>query len=412
MKNILLATTALVMSAGIASAELKFSGSARVGLKTTEATAAKTTAAKAGVISAAAKAAADLALRASAVANDTGNPITVTAGASTAGDIAKIKLGILNLETAIANDIAATGASTAANANDLATLQAVLAEVSGTAASTAAAAASTTQSINRVRVNFDASGETDSGLSFGASIRADNAAGGSAGTAGSQFISGAFGTISMGDVDGVDQIIDVAGVGVSGLGFTNEFVHNSEEHNLSWTYEINGLTLGVSTDTTNTGLHTGDNAAYAVSYAMDAGGAAVTAAAAASNVGNTTQTSYGLTIGMNGLTLKASTSTNDNGPAVALTNATPHVTATPQSYVAATSAVANNDTDQNAVSVSYKMDALTLTAYNMEVKTSGAATKEYTGFGVSYDLGGAKLVAGTVDANGTQVSDLGISFSF
>jgi hypothetical protein len=41
---------------------------------------------------------------------------------------------------------------------------------------------------NRVRIAFGLSGETDSGLEFGASIRADNAAGGNSGTGGSQYL--------------------------------------------------------------------------------------------------------------------------------------------------------------------------------------------------------------------------------
>ena len=55
----------------------------------------------------------------------------------------------------------------------------------------------------RIRVIFTMSGETDGGLSFGSSIRADQASNGNAGAAsGSVFMSGAFGTISMGDVAG------------------------------------------------------------------------------------------------------------------------------------------------------------------------------------------------------------------
>jgi outer membrane protein OmpU len=77
---------------------------------------------------------------------------------------------------------------------------------------------------SRVRVIFSMSNETDSGLAFGASIRADNAAAGAAGDAGSVFISGAFGKLSMGDVDGAAQMATghVAGVGLTGLGDLNE----------------------------------------------------------------------------------------------------------------------------------------------------------------------------------------------
>lgn len=77
---------------------------------------------------------------------------------------------------------------------------------------------------SRARVAFTLSGESDSGLSFGASFRADNAGGAAAGTAGSVFMLGAFGRLTMGDIDGAAQMAtgNVAGVGLTGLGDLNE----------------------------------------------------------------------------------------------------------------------------------------------------------------------------------------------
>ncbi|HOZ32351.1 MAG TPA: porin [Tabrizicola sp.] len=77
---------------------------------------------------------------------------------------------------------------------------------------------------SRARVEFSLSGETDGGLSFGASFRADNASGANSGTAGSVFVSGAFGKLSMGDVDGAANaaVGHVDGVGLTGLGDLNE----------------------------------------------------------------------------------------------------------------------------------------------------------------------------------------------
>ena len=46
---------------------------------------------------------------------------------------------------------------------------------------------------NRARVKFSLSGESDSGIAFSASFRADNAGDASSGTAGTVSISGAFG---------------------------------------------------------------------------------------------------------------------------------------------------------------------------------------------------------------------------
>ena len=85
-------------------------------------------------------------------------------------------------------------------------------------------AADDTGFTSRARVTFTLSGETDTGLSFGASFRADNAGGAASGTAGSVFVSGAFGKLSMGDVDGAANaaVGHVDGVGLTGLSDLNE----------------------------------------------------------------------------------------------------------------------------------------------------------------------------------------------
>lgn len=77
---------------------------------------------------------------------------------------------------------------------------------------------------SRARVTFTMSAESDSGLSYGASFRADNAANAASGLAGSVFISGAFGKLSMGDVDGAAQTAtgNVAQKSLTGLGDLSE----------------------------------------------------------------------------------------------------------------------------------------------------------------------------------------------
>ena len=76
---------------------------------------------------------------------------------------------------------------------------------------------------SRVRIKFSGSGTTDGGLSFGGSFRAKDATGANDGIKGSTFISGAFGKISMGDVDSADAatVGQLASVGYTGLGSTN-----------------------------------------------------------------------------------------------------------------------------------------------------------------------------------------------
>jgi len=80
---------------------------------------------------------------------------------------------------------------------------------------------------SRVRVAFTLTQETDNGVTFGGSIRADNASAGNKGEGGSVFMSGAFGKISMGDVDGAAEsaVGNLAGVGYTGLGDFNEAVY-------------------------------------------------------------------------------------------------------------------------------------------------------------------------------------------
>ncbi|MFC0339692.1 porin [Paracoccus niistensis] len=88
---------------------------------------------------------------------------------------------------------------------------------------------------SRVRAKFNLSGETDSGLSFGGSFRVDqenyraDPEGRSAahGTAGSVYVSGTFGKLSMGDVVSAAE----AAIGdLTELGYTSgEFASNPEE---------------------------------------------------------------------------------------------------------------------------------------------------------------------------------------
>jgi outer membrane protein OmpU len=87
------------------------------------------------------------------------------------------------------------------------------------------------RAISRVRFGVRMTGETDTGITFGATIRADNAGGGAGGTApfignsgGNVFVSGAFGTLTYGDIASAHQqhTGDFPEVGLTGIGFINE----------------------------------------------------------------------------------------------------------------------------------------------------------------------------------------------
>lgn len=264
---------------------------------------------------------------------------------------------------------------------------------------------------SRVRVAFALSGESDSGLSFGASIRADNSGNGNSGTsdvngagsmtAGNVFVSGAFGKLTMGDVDGAAELVtgDLAGVGLTGLGDTNEntFLSNNGSFAPSggarsaarYEYSTGGLTFAVSANNPQFDNEFDGNVySIGVKYAVDA---------YAFGLGYETAEIDGVTVDhiigsaqgtFSGVTVKAT-----YGEASDL------------------------DFTQYGISATYKMDALGLTAFH-RVAELGLAKSKFTGIGASYDLGGgASVVGGLVDVNpnvgsGETRADLGLNFSF
>jgi outer membrane protein OmpU len=83
------------------------------------------------------------------------------------------------------------------------------------------------RAVSRVRFGVRMTGETPTGITFGATIRADNSAGGVAGTAGNAFVSGIYGTLTMGDTAAAHQqhVGDLPVVGLTELGTRNEFMY-------------------------------------------------------------------------------------------------------------------------------------------------------------------------------------------
>jgi outer membrane protein OmpU len=433
MKHTLLASTALVALAGAAAADFTITGTARVGLVTTEGAAQITGKTTYGEISKAANLSYAIFGKAATaktpkvhIYNPTGTDVVLAAAGSkaSAGDItdldkmineAQLRLSgvsaVASATAGVALALVDTPAEYAQVEADLAMLQALKADLV-TVTTTTAATKDSTDADNRLRVTFTGSGETDSGLAYGATIRADNAGAGASGTGGSQYVSGAFGKLSMGDLNGADE--SGAGGGVSGVGLTglsdhNDLSYQSSDHNIAYQFSTAGLTFGYSQ---NTAVKTGSNSAMGLKYSGDMGGATVSIGVGQSKVSTSTQTSMSVSASSGGLTLKAITSTNDNGPATSDTDGTTRSGDGTTAYANGTFAAANNDTDQTAISISYAMDSMSVTAFTKTVSTVGSADMDYSGLGFSYDLGGVSLSAGVVDANDTQLVDFGLSFSF
>lgn len=241
---------------------------------------------------------------------------------------------------------------------------------------------------SRARVVFTLSGETDGGLSFGATFRADNAGAANVGEAGSVFISGAFGKLSMGDVDGAAQMAvgQVSGVGLTGLGDLNEIVYLGAGDGLSDPTALYEYSTGAFTgylSVTNPAAPGNDVFALGAKYSTD---------------------TFSVSIGYEDVS-------NTSLERIVLGASATFGAAT----VKAVYGMADGlfDEDQYALSVDYTADALTVTAFYAEDFLSN----DRYGLGATYDLGGGASVVGgysVIDTGATDDSsfDLGLSFSF
>ena len=247
------------------------------------------------------------------------------------------------------------------------------------------------QFTSRARVKFTLSGSTDGGLEFGASFRADNAAGAASGTAGSVFISGAFGKLSMGDVDDAanSAVGQVSGVGLTGLDDLNEmsYIGGGNDPTALYEYSTGDLTIYASvTNPTFATTTVPSVVAYsaAAKYAL---GDYTVALGYENNDAGTDHVIVGATATFGAATVKAI-------------------------YGSASGTV---DGDQYAVSVDYKADALTVTAFYSNKDLPTVSVQEAYGLGASYDLGGGASVVGGYSHNETTNDDsydLGVSMSF
>lgn len=102
--------------------------------------------------------------------------------------------------------------------------------------------------VNRIRVRFTMTGKSQSGISFGAKLRSDqhaNAGDNNSATSGEVWVSGAYGKLTVGDINSALEraVGDLPEVGLTGLDFWNEFAYMGSE-------EVNGPVMvnGVEVD--------------------------------------------------------------------------------------------------------------------------------------------------------------------
>jgi outer membrane protein OmpU len=220
--------------------------------------------------------------------------------------------------------------------------------------------------------------ETDSGLTFGARVQLDtdyaSAKAGTEGLKGNVFVSGAFGTFSVGT--GLDPMADDSGltdIGFDGIGTDNiaEKSIYTGTADARWDYSVGALTLGAS-------LHTIEED-YGVKAGYNFGVASVLVAYDHDESMDNDSASIllkGEVAGVKGELFFADSDAYD------------------QSW---------------GVYAAYKTGALTLEASYADNDTVADAAY---GVGAKYDLGGATLAGGVGSVNDETVADLGVTFKF
>jgi len=272
---------------------------------------------------------------------------------------------------------------------------------------------------NDIDVTFRMSGESDSGLSFGATIDLDEVtnAGDDNGIPqgandASAFISGGFGTVTMGDTDGAFDwaMIETNVVGGSiaddetaHAGFTGNAGLDGDQDGqvLRWNYSMGAMGIAVSLEQDgNNGANTNDDATgFGLTYNLDAGGTSVTFGVGMQDASATSD--------VTGFSVRAAM---DNGFTIAANMSDETTSAT-------------TSIDRVGLGLGYSMNALSVGINWGEATTSttGAADAVADGVGlaVNYDLGSGAVVQfgyGSGKANAAAASastmSMGLALSF
>ena len=279
---------------------------------------------------------------------------------------------------------------------------------------------------SRARVTFSMSGTTDGGLEFGASFRADNARSGGCvdedlngscdlplvggpqdgadnGTAGEVHISGAFGKLSMGDVDGAAQaaVGQVSGVGLTGLGDLHEVAYLAAGSGIPALAIFNGADPTALYEY-STGAFTGYISVTNPASVFDTDAMAIGAKYATDT--------FTVALGYEQLDIAGGAISADH-IVLGVTGTFGAVTA--KAIYGQADSNTGPSADQYSMSVDYVADALTVTAFFGK----DFDDNDRYGVGAAYDLGGGASVVGgytSTDAGGPNVTafDLGISMSF
>lgn len=239
--------------------------------------------------------------------------------------------------------------------------------------------AGTQQSTLHHEIDFgiNASGTADSGLTFGASvdIDTDNSSGAFTGSDGEVFISGAFGTLTVGKVDaGDDQFFGAVEVGFDGIGLDDvaETGYGAGSHDVLYTYSVGDISVAASMSSSDTD----DSMAFGVQYKGP-----VTVALGYNDTGSNVVTSVGVKGSMAGVSFNIAAVDSESAG---------------NSY---------------GLGLTYALnDAVSISAGFAD---SDSTADSSFGAGFTYAMGGgATLAGGFGSINDVTKADFGINFSF
>lgn len=293
---------------------------------------------------------------------------------------------------------------------------------------------------SRARVIFTLSGQTDGGLEFGGSFKAHESGAAENGSAGSVYISGAFGKLEMGDVVSAPEALfgDLPEVGYEDLtagegdytGFASLNGQGLLENDIPYLTGDSGATTSAYNPVL---LYTYSAGAFSVAASLSDGKEAT--GSNAYNVALDSDQEYAIAaaytfqnytvgLGYEVLDFKSGTTVfgHDKATQLELAGVATFGDTSVKAYYAAGDD--GNPVDQAyGLGVSSVFGATTVMGYVQKVDFTDDATAvldldgaTWWGLGASYDLGGGASVAGGIsdsDLDGSNVTaDLGVKFKF
>ena len=278
-------------------------------------------------------------------------------------------------------------------------------------------------------VTFKLSGASDNGLTFGASIDLDEVSGGIASTGGPHavHVSGAFGTLTMGDTDGA---LDKANAEVASLTSISDNHTAHAGYNggagldsgdiLRYDTTVAGFGISASIGQSDVAV-ANDVMGYGVTTTL--GTVAVSAAYQADNTQDITAVSAKTTIGGLTITANYSEATMDDTAAVAAVTAAENVGSPDTVAVTAVDAFGNSY-EHSALGLAYTISGVNLHANFGTYDYDDGSKADGYGLAANYSLGGgatvmvgygngnARATAATAQAADVSTFSVGLGLSF